>query len=118
MSDRNAESFVLARRDFLKTGGVIVVAFSIAAKLRLGAQTAVPSGRNSVDAWIAIHPDNTATLFAGYVELGQGGPTALLQIAAEELDLDFEQIKAAITDTQTSTEGLPLASRTGPIGGN
>ena len=53
----------------------------------------------------------------GYVELGQGGPTALLQVAAEELDLDFEQIKTAPVDTFVSTNALTLASRTAAIGG-
>ena len=76
-----------------------------------------PPDRNAVDSYIAIHADNTATLYAGYVELGQGGPTALLQIAAEELDLDFEQMKIATVDTHVSTEGLTLASRTAAIGG-
>jgi CO/xanthine dehydrogenase Mo-binding subunit len=119
----------LSRREFLQTTGVIVVAFSIAGKARGQAQTAgaaaVPGGaasgprdRNSVDSWIAIHADNTATLYAGYVEIGQGGPTALRQIAAEELDLDFEQLKHVTVDTSTSTDGLTLASRTAAIGGN
>ena len=76
-----------------------------------------PPDRNAVDSYIAIHADNTATLYAGYVELGQGGPTALLQIAAEELDLDFEQMKTVTADTHVSTEGLTLASRTAAIGG-
>ncbi len=103
MSEPNDGQLVLARREFLKTTGVVIVAFSIGGKGR--AQTAAPAvrrgpvsgppDRNAVDSYIAIHADNTATLYAGYVELGQGGPTALLQIAAEELDLDFEQIKSA-----------------------
>ena len=52
-----------------------------------------PPDPGQVDSYIAIHPDNTATLYTGYVELGQGGPTALRQVAAEELDLDLDQVK-------------------------
>ena len=125
MSEQNDGQLVLARREFLKTTGVVIVAFSIGGKVR--AQTAAPAvrrgpisgppDRNAVDSYIAIHADNTATLYAGYVELGQGGPTALLQIAAEELDLDFEQMKTVTVDTHVSTEGLTLASRTAAIGG-
>lgn len=122
------EHVVLARREFLQATGVIVVAFSMAGVMRAQAQTGAaparprvpisgPPNRNAVDSYIAIHADNTATLYAGYVELGQGGPTALRQIAAEELDLDFEQMKTVTVDTHLSTEGLTLASRTAAIGG-
>ena len=65
---------------------------------RLAVQRGLVSGPpdpGQVDSYIAIHPDNTATLLPGYVELGQGGPTALRQIAAEELDLEFDQVKTA-----------------------
>src|SRR5688572_26889617 len=129
MSEHTADRRVLARRDFLKTTGVVVVAFSIGAKMRAAAQPSTspaiarglvsgPHDPNDIDSYIAINADNTATIYSGYAELGQGGPTALLQIAAEELDLDFEQVKAAPVDTFVSTNGLTLASRTGPIGGN
>ena len=121
-------SSALTRREFLQTSGVIVVASAwrarCARRRKRGAAAAQrgpasgPRDRNSVDSWIAIHADNTATLYAGYVEIGQGGPTALRQIAAEELDLDFEQMKHVTVDTHMSTEGLTLASRTAAIGGN
>ena len=38
-----------------------------------------------IDTWLAIHSDNTATVYIGFAELGQGASTALLQVAAEEL---------------------------------
>ena len=76
-----------------------------------------PPDPAQVDSYVAIHPDNTATIFAGYVELGQGGPTALRQIAAEELDLDLDQVKDVRADTFVSTNGFTAASRTAGIGG-
>src|SRR4029079_12958353 len=108
----------LARRDFLKTTGVVVVGFSIADKVAAqapgdgasGIQRGLVSGPpdpGQVDSYIAIHPDNTATLYAGYVELGQGGPTALRQIAAEELDLEFGQGLMADKDPFVTTNGFP-----------
>ena len=128
MSERDADSLMLSRRDFLKATGVVIVAFNVGGKLR--AQThpvgpplkrglvSGPPDPNEVDSYIAINADNTATIYSGYVELGQGGPTALLQIAAEELDLDFDQVKTVTVDTFVSTNGLTLASRTAAIGGN
>ncbi|HLF11457.1 MAG TPA: molybdopterin cofactor-binding domain-containing protein, partial [Gammaproteobacteria bacterium] len=128
MAERDEAPRLLRRRDFLKTTGVVVASFSIAGKLRaqtqpggaLAVQRGLVSGPpdpNEVDSYIAINADNTATIYSGYVELGQGGPTALLQIAAEELDLDFEQVKSVTADTFVSTNGLTLASRTAAIGG-
>ena len=76
-----------------------------------------PPDPGQVDSYIAIHPDNTATIYSGYVELGQGGPTALRQVAAEELDLELEQVKTATVDTFVSTNGFTAASRTAAIGG-
>jgi hypothetical protein len=118
----------LDRRDFLKTTGVVVVGFSIAEKVAAQATgdgaSGVPRGLVSgppdpgqVDSYLAIHPDNTATLYTGYVELGQGGPTALRQVAAEELDLDLDQVKTVRVDTFVSTNGFTAASRTAAIGG-
>jgi nicotinate dehydrogenase subunit B len=119
---------ILARREFLKTTGAVVVGLSVAEKV--GAQApagdalAVERGLVSgppdpaqVDSYFAIHPDNTVTIFAGYVELGQGGPTALRQVAAEELDLDLAQVKDVRADTFVSTNGFTAASRTAGIGG-
>ncbi|MGA9630847.1 MAG: hypothetical protein WBQ63_05460, partial [Candidatus Acidiferrales bacterium] len=77
----------LPRRDFLKAGGALVIGFSSAALLgdavfaqgpppqtfsvpRSGA--AGPPDPKQIDTWLAIHGDNTATVYIGYVELGQG----------------------------------------------
>jgi CO/xanthine dehydrogenase Mo-binding subunit len=51
-----------------------------------------------MDTWLAVHADNTATIYIGFAELEQGGSTALLQMAAEELDLDMSQIKTVRLD--------------------
>lgn len=128
MSDQHNERSGLPRRDFLKTTGVVVVGFSIADTAAAQAQgggasdvqrglVSGPPDPGQVDSYIAIHPDNTATIYTGYVELGQGGPTALRQIAAEELDLDIDQVKDARVDTFVSTNGFTAASRTAAIGG-
>ena len=113
---------VLARRDFLKTSGALVVGIGVANMAGAQAPSSGPAGvwqRGSVsgppdpaeiDSYIAVHPNNTATIYLGYVDLGQSGPTALCQIAAEELDLDFEQVSIARNDTFTSTNGFTAAA--------
>ena len=119
---------LIDRRQFLKKTSIVIVGFSLAGKTSAQAQTGLsdavrrgvasgPPDRGQVDSYIAINEDNSATLYLGYVELGQGGPTALRQIAAEELDFDLEQVGIARADTFVTTDGFTAASRTGGIGG-
>ena len=69
---------------------------------RTPGQEPVPPDARQIDTWLAIHADNTATVYIGFAELGQGASTALLQIAAEELDLDMSQIKTVRLDTNVT----------------
>jgi CO/xanthine dehydrogenase Mo-binding subunit len=107
---------ILSRRDLLKTGGVLVVGFSLAgvpvrAAPAAGGQVAGPPDPNTVDSWLAIHGDNTATVYLGKCELGQGNTTGLLQIVGEELDMDMTQLSAVRLDTNvTPDQGATSAS--------
>jgi CO/xanthine dehydrogenase Mo-binding subunit len=105
-----------SRRDFLKTGGALLIG------LRLGAQTRMPVAgpppANQIDTWLAIHADNTATFYVGFAELGQGNSTALLQIAAEELDMDLDQLSTVHLDTHlTPNQGGTYSSASIARGG-
>jgi len=98
----------------MKTGGSLIVGFSLGDAL-LAQAPAVTTGRSQdlrqVDTWIAIHKDNTATIYIGFAELGQGASTALLQVAAEELDLDMSQVKTVRLDTDiTPNQGGTYSS--------
>ena len=92
------------RRSLLQAGGALIVGFSLGA-----AATASPRGASAgppdlkqLDTWLAIGPDSTATLYIGFVELGQGTTTALPQVAAEELDLDLDQVRTVQADTNVT----------------
>ncbi|MGH8118099.1 MAG: molybdopterin cofactor-binding domain-containing protein, partial [Rhodanobacteraceae bacterium] len=116
------------RRAFLKTSGGLVLGFSlfgpaaaIAAERALPLNTSVAAMKGAapfpavdpakLDAWIAIHPDNTATLFTGKVEQGNGAPNALLQIAADELDFPFDAFYLVMgTTTETVDQGPSYGS--------
>src|SRR5699024_4461329 len=52
-----------------------------------------------LDSWIRIGEDGTVSLFTGKVELGTGVLTALAQIVAEELYIDFDQVTVTSADT-------------------
>jgi nicotinate dehydrogenase subunit B len=117
----------LDRREFLKKGGALVIGFSMAGALRSStlaqkspaapAQATAPRvvaagpDPKAIDTWLAIHEDNTATVYIGYVELGQGSTTSLLQISAEELDLDMSQVSTVQLDTNlTPNQGGTYSS--------
>ena len=96
----------LSRRDLLKGGGALVVGFCIAGSPVAGRRAARgdaagPPDPNTIDSWIAVHADNTATVYLGKGEFGQGNTTGLLQIAGEELDLEMSQLKSVLLDTNT-----------------
>src|SRR5262245_20029879 len=105
-----------SRRDLLKGGGALIVGFSMAgglADVALAARgdVAGPPDPNTVDTWIAVHADNTATVYIGKGEFGQGNTTGLLQIAAEELDMDMSQLKCVGLDTNvTPNQGATTSS--------
>ena len=109
LSDSN-----FSRRDLLKGGGALIVGFSMAGPVPAAAargDVAGPPDPNTVDSWIAVHADNTATIYFGKCELGQGNTTGMLQIAGEELDLDLSQLRAAQLDTNvTPNQGATSSS--------
>ncbi|MCG5072704.1 xanthine dehydrogenase family protein molybdopterin-binding subunit [Paraburkholderia tagetis] len=66
-----------------------------------------------LDAWIRIAPDGQVSVCTGKVELGTGVRTALLQIAAEALDLNPDVIQLITADTaSTPNEGYTAGSHT------
>jgi CO/xanthine dehydrogenase Mo-binding subunit len=117
----------LPRREFLKAGGALVVGFSMGDALIAQTSTAGlpergtvagPPDPKQIDTWLAIHSDNTATVYIGFAELGQGTSTALLQIAADELDLDMDQVESVGLDTHvTPNQGGTYSSASIARGG-
>ena len=53
-----------------------------------------------LDRWIGFEPGRTVRLATGKVELGQGVLTALVQIAAEELDVEPSRVRIVSGDTE------------------
>lgn len=117
----------IKRRELLKTGGALVVGFHFmsnsVAQSRLASNDRQPipgpPDAQQIDSWIAIHSDNTATVYIGFAELGQGCSTALLQAAAEELDLGMDQVGSVgldthITPNQGGTYSSSAIARGGP----
>lgn len=65
-----------------------------------------------LDRWLSINSDGTVTLITGKVEIGQGILTALIQMTAEELDIDVSRIRLQPASTAFSPdEGVTSGSR-------
>ncbi|MDE3196022.1 MAG: molybdopterin-dependent oxidoreductase, partial [Acidobacteriota bacterium] len=98
----------LNRRGFFRTGGALVVGFSLIE--REASQAAVP--KNTLDAalpesFIEIHPDNTVLIRTGKCDFGQSSVyTAYRQIVADELDVPFDAITTVVIgDTDRTPDG-------------
>ncbi len=71
-----------------------------------------------LDAWLHIGADGKVTVCTGKVEIGQGAVTALMQIAAEELDVLPGRITMVSGDTAlTPNEGVTSGSQSMEQGG-
>jgi CO/xanthine dehydrogenase Mo-binding subunit len=111
----------LSRRGVLGAGA-LVVAFSLAPRAfaqegGAGQKPVAPGLPGSLkttpylDAWIRVGADGQITVFTGKAELGQGIKTALIQVAAEELDVPPQSLRLVTADTgQTPNEGVTAGS--------
>ncbi len=115
MSEKPVNVFgaTLSRRNFVKTGGALVVGVSLVGTELLKSTPGKAAGlKNSLDpalpqSWIEIHPDNTVLFRTGKNDFGQGTTfTAYRQIVAEELSVPFEAITTVVSgDTDRTPDG-------------
>lgn len=113
----------ITRRSLLVGTGAIVVAFS---SVRAFGQEATqpPAAAEApklpgsldderfLDSWIRIDSSGEITVFTGKAELGQGIRTALIQVAAEELKVQPNDITLVTADTgRTADEGFTAGSQ-------
>jgi isoquinoline 1-oxidoreductase subunit beta len=115
---------VLNRRDFLRTGAAggaaLLIGFHLpGSALAASAEDQEKKPVNPFNAWVRITPENQVTLIVGKSEMGQGILTALPMILAEELSLDWKQVKIeqaptnpAIYDLGTGGSGSVAGSWT------
>ena len=106
-------SHLFNRRALLKAGaGALVVGFSVEATLAHASNSAAAAmlrpakgvAKDRVDSFVSIEPNGRVTIYVGKVDLGTGTKTALAQMAADELDVAFEQIDMVMGDTATTPD--------------
>ncbi len=125
----NAENMLtekdFSRRSFLRGTGSVMVGLGLAGTVAGASQAANspgatlpshtgavpgPPDATQIDSWLQVNPDNTVTIYPAWSELGQGTPTGVNMIAAEELGLSMDQVSAAQLDTNVSISGFTAGS--------
>jgi len=105
----------LSRRALIAGGGALIVSFSLRGAFAETPPPQLPGSLKTqpfLDAWIRISGDGKVTVFTGKAELGQGVKTAILQLAAEELDVDPHTVTIVTADTaETPDEGYTAGSQ-------
>jgi isoquinoline 1-oxidoreductase beta subunit len=84
----------LNRRHFVASA--VAGAFSLGWSLPSSAQTttAPTAGGAEVGIWAVVHPDDTIVIRIARSEMGQGTFTGLAQLVADEMDADWNRVRA------------------------
>lgn len=118
----------VSRRDFLKTGGALVVSFAAPGCDVTGVVSEpslpVPGGLwptkvdpGALDSWLRIAADGSVTASVGKIEAGMGIGTAFAQIVAEELDVPLERVTIVMGDTATTVDQRGTGASNGIVDG-
>jgi isoquinoline 1-oxidoreductase beta subunit len=100
---RHSAERLSSRRAFLKVsaaaGGGLLLTFSVPGLGNAAMRGQAKNG--ALNAYVSIAPDNVVTIMAKNPEIGQGVKTMLPMLIAEELDVDWKQVRTeqAILDT-------------------
>lgn len=102
MNATKGNTMKASRRDVLKLSGALTVAFWLPPPKRAFADA--PSATNELvpNAFVRIGADDTVTVIAKHVELGQGAYTGLATIVAEELDADWKRVRVEAAPADAS----------------
>src|ERR1700729_147826 len=115
-----------SRRNFLKSGGALMVSFS-AASLTLSSLNgqgqfdthASHIDPAKLDSWLAVGADGAITAYTGKCDFGQGIFTAQTQLVAEELCVPISRVKLIQCDTAVCPDqGTTSGSQSTPTNFN
>jgi isoquinoline 1-oxidoreductase beta subunit len=108
-----------SRRDLLKAGAALTIAVAMprigAAQSANGASMAKDAAWEA-NAFVRVGSDNTVTVIAKHLEMGQGTNTGLATLVAEELDADWSQIRVEGSSVDARRYGNKLLGGQGTGG--
>lgn len=87
-----------SRRTFLKAAGAVAavgltIGFEWAGTGRRALAATMPDATFAPNAFLRVAPDNSVTVIAKHVEMGQGAYTGIATIVAEELDANWQDVR-------------------------
>ena len=109
------EALVIERRTFLRVtalaGGGLLLACYVEpiAKALASGLPGPPPEKLTPNAFIRIAPDGIVTILAKNPEIGQGVKTMLPMLIAEELDVDWKDVRIEQADVDYARYGLQMA---------
>ena len=110
----------LSRRAFVKSsvaasGGLMLALSLPKANATLDPWTGEPAGAE-ISAWLTIDPNGQVTIRVAQSEMGEGVFTAMPMLVAEELDCDWNQVKAEYASANRSVRENGVYKRMGTGG--
>ena len=85
----------LSRRSFFATAAALGGGLALGFHLPIGNGSArAAAGTAEVNAWVVIQPDDTVVIRVARSEMGQGITTSLPMLVAEELECDWNKVRA------------------------
>src|SRR6266704_5328808 len=108
----------MKRRDFLRTGGAIIVSFAFDGALPNTSSAQIsdlgkPVDPREVDSFLAIHSDGSVTIYTSKVDVGTGLRIAMSQMVSEELGIPVERISVVEGDTAVTPDQGGTGGSTG-----
>ena len=98
-----------SRRDFLRVsaaaGGGLLLTFGLPSLAKAAPMGETETGTGMLTAYVRISPDNIVTIMAKNPEIGQGVKTMLPMLVAEELDVDWSQVRTQQADLNPALYG-------------
>jgi nicotinate dehydrogenase subunit B len=108
-----------SRRDFLKSGGALIVSFNAARAQGPFDTHESHIDPKKLDSWLAVGADGNVTAHTGKCDFGQGIFTAQTQLVAEEMYLPVARVKLIQCDTAvTPDQGTTSGSQSTPTNFN
>jgi len=87
----------VTRRQFIRTSvsasGGLALAFWLPGGGFAAADTSREGGQGEINAWLLIEPDDSVIIRVAQSEMGQGVFTSMAMIVAEELEVDWTQVR-------------------------
>ena len=100
----------LTRREFVKTGAGLVIAFHLPPGAAPGSSPTAAGAGFAPNAWLRVGTDGIVTLTVDKSEMGQGPHTALAMILAEELEADWSKVRVGPMPENPAAWSRPMST--------